>query len=183
MAVAGVGLLAAGTSLTVRGARAHPDMSVDLPADRPLSRTEADAVTRSIGVQTTGYGLLGAGVGAGVVAITSAAGAGRRALIAEASVGAALSIAGAIGLPSTAASYATVAPIDATLADAERRRVRDHVFGASLGAGLALTSGALLALIVRTVMTNRANRGPLSTLRPALQASPHAGGLGLLGRF
>lgn len=181
-AAAGVALLAAGTTLTLRGARKYRGLGDELAANDPLSRADADAVTGAIGQQTIGYGLLGAGVGAGVAAITGAIG-GRRALIAEASVGVALALTGAIGLPLTVASYADVAPADATLADADVRRRRDHAFGATLGAGLALTSAALVALIARQVLTNRAGRARRATVQPTLNVAPHAGSLGIRGRF
>lgn len=183
LGAAGVVLLAAGTTVTIRGAHTYRSVSATLPNDQPLDRPTTDALTASIRTQTIGYGLLGASAGSGVVAITNALGAGRRALVAEASVGAALLLTGAIGLPLTVASYAAVDPLDATLADADRRRLGDHLFGATLGAGVALTSGALISLIVRTVTIERGERRKSSTLQPALEASPHAASLGLRGRF
>ena len=177
-AVGGAGLLAVGVTLAARGAREYHNIRAAIPDDRPLTRSEADTLLWSTRAKTTGFGLIGAGLGAGVAALTNGLGGDRRALAAEAGIGAALTLVGAIGLPLTKAGYRhDTTPSTATLADLRDRRLRDHAFGAALGGGLGLLAGALAALVVRAVI-RRTTRHP-----QRLQVSPRTDGLALHGRF
>lgn len=106
-----------------------------------------------------GGGLLGAGFGIGVAAITAALPVRRRAWIAELAAGGGLLVLGAAWLAGENVAYARATGDADYLARVEPWLARRTVAATLLGAGLGLGLGATTGLVVRRRMTLRPTLG------------------------
>jgi len=162
--VAGAGLLVGGLVLWNQGrtefASALPGLDqpvLPLPAgqDRYYAVDRLTFHTRS---QWVGLSLAAGGLGVGVVSLTEALGAGKRALITELSLGAAFTGAGVLGVQLLKQKHQIWAQV--TQNELERRRDVITPFYALLGAGVGLATTALSALIIRRALEHRQTRRP-----------------------
>lgn len=106
-----------------------------------------------------GGGLVGAGFGIGVAAITAALPVRRRAWIAELAAGGGLLVLGAAWLAGENVAYARATGDADYLARIEPWMARRTVAAALLGAGVGLAVGATTGLVVRRRMTLRPTLG------------------------
>ncbi len=187
LGIAGVGLMVSGGALLAIGRRYNEGAAITLNGvPNPLTEKVMDAVERDLRRQSGGVALLSAGGGATVVALTAGLGGGKRALAAEAGVGAAF-LAGGIawlayaqGCPSRLHRQQS-RPFDyfAPTYQALRNCAGPGVPGAVLlGAGAGLLGGAVVALATRRALGRRASR-----LRAAASLSTTDWAVSIQGRF
>lgn len=176
----GLGLFVGGLALALGGRRDYRAAAGQIDAAEGATRVQRTSeALQATARNSTGTMLTFGGLGAGVAAITVAAGGTEKALAVEAGLGAVLLIAGVAWLIPAKRSYAADSPPTADRAYLDEKRRPELAAASLLGLGTGLAAGAGLALLTRAVL--RRGKSRATTLAPI--TAPRAVGLALQGKF
>jgi len=181
----GLGLLAGGLALVVRGRRDYRAVADDIDGSAsPAARAALTTALPAIRDLSNGTMLATSALGAGVAAVTVAAEGSNTLLTVEAGVGGVLLIAGLAWLVPAKRQYADMpAGASPDLGFLDERRRPELAAAGLLGLGAGLAAGATLSLITRAVLSRSKRSRPMSSRFMPSRSMPRFVGLGVQGNF